>query len=215
LRELLSFSLVALSAIFFVVDPLGLVPIFLAITSHSAPHKRALMARRATLVAWALLSFFAVFGGLLFKFFGITLRAFRIAGGLLLLITAVDMLRAQPSRTRSSPEETDEGTAKDDVAIVPLAMPLLAGPGALATVTVLAGRGPGWHSLVPVMLSIAATCGAAYLLLRVAGRINGVLGRSGIAVLERIMGLLLAAIAVQFIADGAREFLARGPGPGP
>jgi multiple antibiotic resistance protein len=117
------------------------VPIYVAITSRDPPEKRRKMAFRATLVACCLLSFFAVFGSLLFKVFGITLSAFKIAGGILLLITALDMLRAQPSRTRSSPEETVESDAKEDVAIVPLAMPLLAGPGAIATVMMVACRG--------------------------------------------------------------------------
>jgi multiple antibiotic resistance protein len=210
LTNYLSFALATLSAVFFIVDPLGLVPLFVAMTSHDAEAKRRRIALRATVVAWGVLSAFALFGSVIFRAFGITLSAFKVAGGILLLITAIDMLRAQPSRTRSSPEEALESTSKDDVAIVPLAMPLLAGPGAIATVTVLAGRGPTWPYVVPVLLSIALTCVAAYLLLRIAGRINGVLGRSGIAVLERIMGLLLAAIAVQFMADGARELLRAG-----
>ncbi|MGC4117118.1 MAG: MarC family protein [Myxococcales bacterium] len=205
MKDFVQYSVVAFSAIFFVIDPLGLVPIFVAITSHDSPEKRRKMALRATLVACCLLSFFAVFGSLLFRLFGITLSAFKIAGGILLLITAIDMLRAQPSRTRSSPEETEESDAKEDVAIVPLAMPLLAGPGAIATVMVIAGRGRDWLHLVPVLLSIVLTCTIAYALLRVASRIQKLMGRGGIAVLERVMGLLLAAIAVQFISDGAVE----------
>lgn len=209
MKSALSSFLVTLSAVFFIVDPLGLVPLFVAMTSRDSEEKRRRTARRAVLVAAGVLSAFALFGSVIFKVFGVTLSAFKVAGGILLLITAIDMLRAQPSRTRSSPEEADEGAAKDDVAIVPLAMPLLAGPGAIATVAVLAGRGPSWlSSAAPVLLAIALTCGAAYLLLRIAGRINGLLGKSGIAVLERIMGLLLAAIAVQFAADGLRELLA-------
>ncbi|HEY3445151.1 MAG TPA: MarC family protein [Myxococcales bacterium] len=215
MRDFLSYSLVAFSAIFFVIDPLGLVPIYVAITSRDPPEKRRKMARRATLVAFCLLSFFAVFGSLLFKVFGITLSAFKIAGGILLLITAIDMLRAQPSRTRSSPEETEESDAKEDVAIVPLAMPLLAGPGAIATVMVVAGRGKDWLHLIPVLLSIGLTCAIAYALLRVASRIQKLFGHGGIAVLERVMGLLLAAIAVQFISDGAVEIFQAVPPSAP
>ncbi len=203
--EYLAFSAMAFSAIFFVIDPLGLVPIYVAITSRDTPEKRHRMARTATLVAFGLLTFFAVFGSVLFKVFGITLAAFKIAGGILLLLTSMDMLRAQPPRTRSSPEETIEGDAKDDVAIVPLAMPLLAGPGAIATVMVMAGRGKDWLHLIPVVLSVALTCGITYVLLRASGRIQKLLGHGGIAVLERVIGLLLAAIAVQFVADGVRE----------
>ncbi len=204
-RELISFAMVSLSAVFFVVDPPGVVPIFVAMTANDSVDKQRAMARRATLVAFGLLGGFALFGSVIFRVFGVTLSAFKVAGGILLLITAIDMLRAQPSRTRSSPEETREGQEKDDVAIVPLAMPLLAGPGAIATVMVLTARGGGQlHSLL-VVASVAVTCLATYLLLRIAHKINRLLGRGGIAILERIMGLLLAAIAVQFMADGAHE----------
>lgn len=215
MTDLISFSVVSLSAIFFVIDPLGLVPIFVAMTSSDDPHKRRKMALRATTVAFALLTAFTLFGSLIFKAFGITLGAFKIAGGVLLLITAFDMLRAQPSRTRSSPEETSEGSAKEDVAIVPLAMPLLAGPGAIATVMVLAGRGKHWFYVLPVIGAVAVTCAVTYALLRIAPRINGVLGHTGLAVLERIMGLLLAAIAVQFMADGVVDLLPFGGKPTP
>lgn len=183
------------------------MPIYVAITSRHTPENRVRMARRAALVAIGLLSFFAIFGSLLFKFFGITLAAFKIAGGVLLIMTALDMLRAQPSRTRSSPEENSESDAKDDVSIVPVAMPLLAGPGAIATVMVTAGRGKDWLHIIPVLLSIVITCGVAYALLRAAGRMQKWLGTSGIAVLERVMGLLLAAIAVQFMVDGVVDVL--------
>lgn len=205
MNEFLTFTLVTFSAIFFIIDPLGILPIFVAMTAQDSTKKRAKMARRATLLAFGLLVFFVLFGNMIFKMFGITLHAMKIAGGFLLFITSIDMLRAQPSRTRSSPEETSEGEIKEDVAIVPLAMPLLAGPGSIATVMVLAGRGKTWAHVGSVIASIGITCFLTYLLLRAAGPINRVLGKSGIAVMERIMGLLLAAIAVQFMSDGIME----------
>lgn len=210
MRELVNFSIVAFWAIFFVIDPLGLVPIFMAMTGQDSPEKRRRMALRATVVAFCLLSFFALFGTLLFKTFGVTLSAFKAAGGILLFLTALDMLRAQPSRTRSSPEETSEGDAKDDVAIIPLAMPLLAGPGAIATVMVMAGRHGDWLHLVPVIGSVAVSCAIAYGLLRIASQIQRLFGHTGIAVIERVMGLLLAAIAIQLMADGAVELWRSG-----
>lgn len=202
MKAYLSSFLITFSAIFFIVDPLGLVPIFIAITSQSTRGKRLATAKRATLLAFWILTFFAICGGFVFKLFGITVPAMRIAGGFLLLITAIDMLRAQPTRTRSSPEEETEFEAKPDVAIVPLAIPLLAGPGSIVTAMVLAGQGNTLHSVLPVVISIAFTCLIAYVLLRAAEPIQRLLGRSGIAVFERIMGLLLASIAVQFIVDG-------------
>jgi multiple antibiotic resistance protein len=203
----LSFALVTFPAVFFIMDPLGLLPIFVAITATDDAEKQKRTAQRATLIAFLLMTFFTVFGSFVFKLFGISMNALKVAGGILLLMTSTDMLRAQPSRTRSSPEETHESEAKEDVAVVPLAMPLLAGPGSIATAMVLAARGPHWTYAIPVVISIAITCFIAYLLLRVASRLNRLLGTTGIAVLERIMGLLLAAIAVQFMADGVMAFL--------
>lgn len=207
MNEYLSFTLVAFPAVFFIMDPLGLLPIFVAITATDTPEKRQRTARRATLMAFGLMTFFTIFGGFVFKLFGISIGALKVAGGILLLMTSMDMLRAQPSRTRSSPEETHESEAKEDVAVVPLAMPLLAGPGSIATVMVLAARGPDWTYSIPVVASIAVTCFVTYLLLRAAPQLNRLFGTTGIAVLERIMGLLLAAIAIQFVADGVRLFM--------
>jgi multiple antibiotic resistance protein len=208
-NDYLSFALVTFPAVFFIMDPLGLLPIFVAITANDTPEKRLHTARRATVIAFGLMTFFTVFGSYVFKVFGISMSALKVAGGILLLMTAVDMLRAQPSRTRSSPEETHESETKEDVAVVPLAMPLLAGPGSIATAMVLAARGPHWTYAIPVVLSIGLTCLITYVLLRAAGRLNRLLGTTGIAVLERIMGLLLAAIAVQFVADGILMFLGK------
>lgn len=213
MNEYLSFSLVTFPAVFFIMDPLGLLPIFVAITSGDTEEKRQRTARRATLIAFGLMTFFTIFGSFVFQLFGITMSALKVAGGILLLMTSMDMLRAQPSRTRSSPEETHESEAKEDVAVVPLAMPLLAGPGSIATAMVLAARGPNWTYSIPVVASIAITCFVTYLLLRVATRLNRILGTTGIAVMERIMGLLLAAIAVQFVADGIMMFMAGRPTP--
>lgn len=209
MNDYLSFTLVTFPAVFFIMDPLGLLPIFVAITASDTPEKRQRTARRATLIAFGLMTFFTLFGSFVFKLFGISMSALKVAGGILLLMTATDMLRAQPSRTRSSPEETHESEAKEDVAVVPLAMPLLAGPGSIATAMVLAARGPHWTYAIPVVVSIGVTCVITYLLLRAAGRLNRLLGTTGIAVLERIMGLLLAAIAVQFVADGVMMFLGK------
>jgi multiple antibiotic resistance protein len=207
LRELLSIFLVSLPAVFFVVDPFGVVPIFVAITARDPPWKAREVARRACLVGCGLLLFFALFGGFVFKVLGVSLGAFRIAGGILLLVTALDMLRGRTSQTKTSPREEREGAQKEDVAVVPLAMPLLAGPGSIATVMVLMSKGRGLITAVPVVVSIVLTFIASYYILRAAPVVQRVLGQSGVAILQRLMGLILAAIAVQFVADGARDLL--------
>jgi multiple antibiotic resistance protein len=200
----LSGFLVTLAAVFFVVDPVGLIPIFLAITRGDDAEKMRRTSARACFTASVLLTAFALGGNVVFHVLGITLGAFRVAGGLLLLVTALDMLRARPAGTRTSPGEEREGESKDDVAIVPLAVPLLAGPGAIATVMVLAARGKGLGPLLGVLAAIGLTLIASHWILRGAPRLQKLLGKSGIAILERVMGLLLTAVAVQFIADGTR-----------
>lgn len=207
--EYLTHFLVALSAVFFVVDPIGVVPIFLAITAGDSAEKIRRTALRACLVAGGLLLFFAVFGGLIFQVFGVSLAAFRVAGGILLLITALDMLRARPSETRTSQTEQQEGVIKEDVALVPLAMPLLAGPGAIASAMVLMSKGETLFMAVPVIAAIVLTFVASYFILRASNLVLRVLKQSGVAILERVMGLILAAIAVQFMADGAKDLLSR------
>lgn len=207
MSDAVSSALVSLSAIFFVVDPIGVVPIFVAMTHGDSPEQLRDTARRACLVAAGLLVFFALCGTFLFKVVGVSLSAFRVAGGIVLLITALDMLRARQSETRTSPEEAHEATEKEDVAIVPLALPLLAGPGAIATVMVLMSRASGVVSVVAVLVSIVVTLAASYFLLRGASLVQRVLGQSGVAIFQRVMGLLLAAIAVQFIAEGGRDLV--------
>jgi len=205
MREWLSFSLLSLSAIFCVVDPVGAMPVFMAGTRNDPPQKRIDMARRASVTAFLILTTFALAGTLIFKVFGVTLGAFKVAGGLLLLLTSIEMLRAQQVRTRTTPEEEQEGAEKEDVAIFPLAIPLLAGPGSIATVTTLMAKAGRVLFAVPVILSIAVTCFASYLMLRAAERIGRLLGVTGLAVLNRVIGLIIGAIAVQFMFDGVRD----------
>lgn len=200
---MLQHLVIAIPAVFFVVDPPGAVPAFIAMTRTDTPEKTRAMALKACIFGASLLTFFAFFGAFVFKWFGVTLGAFRVAGGILLLLTALDMLRARQSSTRVSEEEEAEGVAKEDIAIVPLGIPLLAGPGSIATVMVLMADGDTWLRGVAVCVAIGLTFAAGYFLLRGAVRVKKVLGQTGLAVTQRVFGLLLAALAVQFMADGA------------
>lgn len=201
--------LIAMPAVLFIVDPIGVVPLFVAMTANDPPEKCRAMAARASITAALVMTFFALFGTVIFKVFGITLPAFRVAGGLLLMLTALDMLRAQRPSTKTSPEETQEGAEQEDIAIVPMAMPLLAGPGSIATVMVLmAENGGGLVNGAIVILCIAITFLITYVVLRSANVVKRVLKQTGIAVLERVFGLILAAIAVQFVFEGGKALLA-------
>jgi multiple antibiotic resistance protein len=204
---MLAFTLTAFSAVFSVVDPLGAVPVYLAMTgADSREHKRR-TALRAALGMLVTLCLFAAAGTAILTFFGISLGALRIAGGVLLLLLSIDLLRARPSRQKLTPEEEQEGADKADISIFPLAIPLLSGPGAVATVVVLMTRAHGALERLAVFLAIALTAVLTFVILIGATFAEKQLGRTGLNILHRVMGLLLAAIAVQFMIDGARDVL--------
>ncbi|MDQ6677045.1 MAG: MarC family protein [Acidobacteriota bacterium] len=199
---LAEFSLVAFSSVFFLVDPFAAIPSFLVMTAGATAGERRKMARKASITCFCVLTGFALAGGMIFKLFGITLPALKIAGGLLLFVIGMEMLQARQSGTKESPGETEEARRKKDVGIIPLGIPLLAGPGAISSVMVLMGQSPNWWQAAPVFIAIAVTCLCAFLILAAADRISRMLGETGIHILMRMMGLLLTAIAVQFVING-------------
>lgn len=201
------FALVTFTSILFLVDPIAVVPTFLVITQGESEDRRRATARRACLAAGILLVVFAAAGNLIFRAFGITLPAFRIAGGAILWLVAMDMLRGERP-TQESEAEIDEGRRKEDVALTPLAMPMLAGPGAISTVMVLSGQARTAPRTAVLYASIVVTMLISWIMLRVGDRVMSRFGQTGIRVIMRIMGLMLAAVAVQFIITGVREALA-------
>jgi multiple antibiotic resistance protein len=207
LGAILAFSLSTLTTLFFVVDPFAAVPMFLTMTAADPPENKRRIAARTAFATGIVLAAFAAVGSLIFSLLGISLGAFRIAGGVLLFLLAVDMLRAQRSRQRTSPEEEAEGIDRADPSIFPLAIPMLAGPGATSTVMVLVTRADRvWH-YVAVFVAIVLTAIASYWILRGALPVEKRLGQTGMNVLQRVMGLILAATAVQFVVDGIATVL--------
>jgi|ERR1700722_7661572 multiple antibiotic resistance protein len=204
---LVRFSVLALSSIFFLVDPFAAIPSFLAITATVTPERRNRMARKGAITAFIVLTTFALAGQYIFQMFGIKLPAFEIAGGLILLLIGLDMLEAKRSPTQETHGDAEEATAKEDAGIVPLGIPMLAGPGAISSVMVLVGQVPSfWHwEMAAILGSIAVTCLASYGVLAGAGRIRTVMGETGIRILIRIMGLLLVALAMQFFVNGLTD----------
>lgn len=198
----LAYVLSTVTALFVVVDPFGCVPLFVSITEgDSLEHKRR-AALRSSLVAGMILTLFAVAGTLIFQLLGISEGAFRIAGGSLLFLLAVYMLSAQRSRQRTTPEEELEGANKPDVSVFPLAIPMLAGPGATSAVMVLVSRARNALEYGIVLLAIVLTLLSSYWVLRGASVVARRLGQTGMNVLQRVMGLIVAAVAVQFVVDG-------------
>src|SRR3954464_11010529 len=202
-------AIVTFTSILFIVDPLAAVPAYLVITQDESNAQRRRTALRACVGMAVILLVFTAAGSYIFQAFGITLPAFRIAGGLILWLVALDMLRAQRTTQESTPELV-EGEIKEDSAITPLAMPMLAGPGAISTVMVLAAQARTMPRKAIVYASIVVTALASWIVLRVAERLIERIGQTGIRVMTRIMGLLLAALAVQFVIGGAQEVLGLG-----
>jgi multiple antibiotic resistance protein len=193
--------LTALVAVFVIIDPFAATPAFLAMTAGCDRARRKQMARRAAATCVVILSVFATVGKYLFRLFGISLPAFKLAGGLLLLLVALDMLQARRSRTRETPEEQTDACATEDVGIIPMGIPMLAGPGSISTVMVLVGQAPSWRDAVPVLVGVVVTSAICYFVLASADRVEALLGETGIRVVTRLMGLVLTAIAFQFFVS--------------
>src|ERR1700761_4438861 len=199
------FSLLALSSIFFLVDPFAALPTFLAVTADQTAGKRARTARKASLTAFVVLTTFAFIGQYIFQLFGIKLPAFEISGGIILLLIGLDMLEAKRSATQESPDETNAAAQKDDVGIVPMGIPMLAGPGSITTVMVLVGQVQKPWEMVAIIGAIAITALICWVVLGSATRVATMLGETGIRILVRIMGLLLVALAVQYFVNGLQD----------
>jgi multiple antibiotic resistance protein len=196
--------LLIFTSIVFIVDPFAVIPTFLAMTMRDAPAQRRVLARRGAWTCAITLTAFAVGGSIIFKIFGITIGAFKIAGGVLIGLNALDMVQARRSQQRETPVETAEGIQKDDIGIMPLGVPMLAGPGAISTVMVLALGAKSTAATVAVYVSILLTALITYLVLSAASMVERRLGQTGMRILTRLMGLVLSAIAVQFILDGIK-----------
>jgi multiple antibiotic resistance protein len=200
----LEFGLKALLTLFVVIDPAGLVPVFVSLAGGRSAEVQATIARRAVLIAGAILLLFSVIGGPVLAYLGISVAALRVAGGILLFRIAVDMVFAQ--FRRETTEEEAEARAKEDISVFPLAIPLIAGPGALASILILTSEARGEPTAFALVLVAAAiVLIVAYVFLRASAWLARLLGQTGINVGTRVLGLLLAALAVQYVADGVIE----------
>ena len=209
LSALAQYAVVAFASLFILVDPLATAPLFLVMTEGDPPDKRRQMARRAAWTACLTLIGFALLGDLLLRLFSLTLSAFRIAGGIILFGIALNMIRLRRAREIQTPEEVQEGIAQDDIALIPLAFPMLSGPGAIATVMALTQQAPTLGHRVVILATIVVTCSLAYVILGHAAQVTAFLGQTGLRFLSRLLGLLLAVIAVQFILQGVEETVIR------
>jgi len=197
-----SFFVAAFWTLLPIVNPIGAVPPFLAMTARDSLSKRREIARRATFICATVMIVAAACGSFIFKAFGISLPSLKIAGGILLLLVSIDMIHARKSRTKSTEEEQEEGATKTDIAVFPLAVPLLSGPGAIASIFILLDKASVVADYAALIAAIIVVCLIVYAILREAHRVLVVFGTIGLNVLSRLMGLVLASIAVEFIVDG-------------
>ena len=197
------FLLTSFVALFIIIDPIGLTPVFIAITQGMDDSLRRKVALRSVLVSAFVISLFIVGGETVLGFIGISMPAFRIAGGILLFLTALDMLFQRRSKRR---ENQTEQELVDDPSVFPLAIPLIIGPGAIATVILIAGAKPGLVGIASTGFITALVLLTVFVFFSAATRIEKLLGKTGIDVLTRLLGMLLAALSVQFVIEGLFEF---------
>ena len=196
------FLITAFATLFVVIDPPGLVPLFIALTTGMSNERRRAMATRACIIATVLLTVFGLFGEAVLGFIGISMPAFRIAGGILLFLTALDMLFERRTKRR----EDQKSDPDHDPSVFPLATPLIAGPGAIASMILLVGQsGPGWGGTLAVMALLWAMILVTWLFLLASPPLERMLGRTGTIVITRLLGMLLAALSVQFVIDGIKQ----------
>ncbi len=207
--EHLSDWLQTFSAIFAIIDPFGYIPLFISMTANDSPTRQKQMLQRASMTAFFVLAIFTFLGNKILHLFGITIPAVQISGGLILLVIGFEMLKVLSVEEKISKTEEVEGVERDDISIIPLAIPMLSGPASIATVIVLSSKGGNYQS-VNIITSVMVTLGITYVILRSAGKILKVIGLTGVKVLTRIMGFLLCAMAVQFIINGYLAIAAVG-----
>lgn len=198
-----AFLITAFVTLFVVIDPIGIAPLFMAMTQDMSSRMRRSIAVRACLTSVIILLIFAAFGEAVLNFVGISMPAFRVAGGILLFLTALDMLFERRTKRREGQVEEDEGP---DPSIFPLAIPLIAGPGSIATVILLVGQKPGVEGLLLVSGIMIAVVALVFVLFLLSGVLAPALGKTGINIVTRLLGMLLAALATQFVLDGLRNF---------
>lgn len=199
----LTFFIYAFTSIFVIVNPVSGILTFISLTHGMSIKEKQAAARRSVVIGCILAVIFALAGEVILRFFSIDVDSLRVAGGILLLLIAIDMLHARVSRESVTPEEIKDASKREDVSVFPLATPLLTGPGAITTVIVVMRTGKSWDFKVITIVAILLTFVISYLIFRFADRINAIMGVTISMVITRIMGLILGAIAVNFIALGA------------
>ena len=196
------FFIFCLTTLFTLINPIGIAPLLVVMTERFTKNERIKIAKKGSATALITLLLFAILGSLIFSFFGITIEAFQIMGGILFFRNGLRMLDAKVGRSRTTPAEQEESQESDDIAISPIGIPLIAGPGAITATMLLSSQTPHIHSYLTLGLSILFVLAFVYIILRNGDVLMRVLGTSVMRIIQRLMGLILLVIAVQFVING-------------
>ena len=197
-----SFILLTFSSLFTLINPIGITPILLSMTENESDSEYQVIIKKGIITAYIILTIFAIMGDLIFKFYGITIYAFMIAGGILFLRNSFDMIDSKISRESSTPLETKEAIQKEDISITPIGIPLIAGPGAITSIMILSSQTSSYVDKCIVHINILITLIITYIILLLGKKISKKIGTTGIRIIQRIMGLILLVISIQFIING-------------
>ena len=198
----ISFFLLTFSSLFTLINPIGITPILLSITKDLDDNEYTGIIKKGIIVAYLILFIFSLMGSLIFEFYGITINAFMIAGGILFFRSSIDMIEAKVPRSSSTPKETEEAEEKEDISITPIGIPLIAGPGAITSVMLLSSQAISTADKLILHFNIILTLLLTFIILLLGKKISKRIGTTGIRIIQRIMGLILLVISIQFIING-------------
>ena len=201
----IEFFILCFSSLFTVLDPIGNVPIFISMTQDYSQQERNIISLKAIFFSFIVLILFALIGEFIFSFYNITIHSFRIAGGLLLFKISLDMVESKRSRTKTTPKEEKEAEEKEAIAFTPLAIPLIAGPGSIATIMILASESKNNNDNLAIFFALAIVLFITLLIFRISDILSNRLGRSGLRIMKRLMGLILMVISIEFILKGIKD----------
>ena len=201
----LEFFILCFSSLFTLINPIGLVPIFISITQDYTKKERDIIALKAVIFSFFILVLFGVIGEFIFSFYNITMHGFRIAGGILLLKISFDMIESKRSRTKTTPKEEKEAEEKSEIAYTPLGIPLIAGPGSIASIMILSSESTNNNSIVSLIVALVLVLLITFLIFKISKSLSKRFGKLGLRILQRIMGLILMVISIEFILKGIKD----------
>ena len=201
----LEFFILCFSSLFTLINPIGLVPIFISITQDYTKKERDIIALKAVIFSFFILVLFGVIGEFIFSFYNITINGFRIAGGILLLKISFDMIESKRSRTKTTPKEEKEAEEKNEIAYTPLGIPLIAGPGSIASIMILSSESTNNNNIVSLIVALVLVLLITFLIFKISKFLSKRFGKLGLRILQRIMGLILMVISIEFILKGIKD----------